>query len=150
MTMTAVNRLFVDANVLVYANVTSAPYYAVAQQALIDGRNAGIELVTSRQILREYAATVSRVQTFMAPVSAAAVAADLERFQAEFTIVEDSAAVMANLLNLLTTIHLGGRQVHDANIVATMMAYGIPELLTHNTVDFTRFGHLITVVPLVP
>src|SRR5207249_3461031 len=101
-------------------------------------------------ILREYAATVTRAQTFMAPVPAAAVAADLVRFQTEFTIVEDNAAVMANLLNLLSTIHVGGKLVHDANIVATMQAYGIPDLLTHNTADFARFGHLITVVPLVP
>ena len=44
---------------------------------------------------------------------------------------------------------VNGRQIHDANIVATMREYGIPNLLTDNTSDFTRFGHLITVVPLV-
>ncbi len=38
---------------------------------------------------------------------------------------------------------------HDANIGATMQVYGIRHLLTHNTADFARFAHLITVVPLV-
>ena len=56
---------------------------------------------------------------------------------------------MADLLTLCLTIPLGGKQVHDANIVATMQAHGIGKLLTHNTVDFARYQHLITVIPLV-
>ena len=58
--------------------------------------------------------------------------------------------VTTNLLNLLTTITINGKQVHDANIVATMQAHGIPKLLTHNTTDFARYASIITVVPLVP
>jgi len=40
---------------------------------------------------------------------------------------------------------IGGKQVHDTNIVATMQAYGIPALLTHNTKDFERFGKEVRV-----
>ena len=40
---------------------------------------------------------------------------------------------------------IGGKQVHDANIVATMLVYGIPCLLTHNARDFERFGDMVTV-----
>ncbi|MBO1348300.1 MAG: hypothetical protein EBE86_013325 [Hormoscilla sp. GUM202] len=43
-------------------------------------------------------------------------------------------------------ITIGGAQVHDANIVATMLVYGIGELLTNNVDDFNRFSELI--VPL--
>jgi len=45
-------------------------------------------------------------------------------------------------------LHIGGKQVHDANIVATMLVYGIPRLLTANPSDFARFAHLLTVEPL--
>jgi predicted nucleic acid-binding protein len=38
--------------------------------------------------------------------------------------------------------------VHDTNIVATMQAYGIPALLTHNTKDFQRFGEVIRIEAL--
>ncbi len=41
-------------------------------------------------------------------------------------------------------------QVHDANIVATMLAQGIQKLLTHNVADCKRFAAHITVMPLVP
>ena len=54
----------------------------------------------------------------------------------------------AQLLHLLSSVQVAGKQVHDANIVATMLTYGVPKLLTNNTADFARFGHLITVVPL--
>ena len=37
----------------------------------------------------------------------------------------------------------GGKQVHDANIVATMLAHGETRLLTFNQADFRRFAGLI-------
>jgi predicted nucleic acid-binding protein len=77
------------------------------------------------------------------------VAADLIALQATFRIAEDGAQVTAHLVSLLTTIPFGGKQVHDANIVATMLTRGIPRLLTHNTGDFARFAAVITVEPLV-
>jgi predicted nucleic acid-binding protein len=64
-------------------------------------------------------------------------------------VAEDGPRVTDRLLRLLLTIPVGGAQIHDANIVATMEVYGIGRLLTHNTTDFARFGGLITVVPLV-
>ena len=33
---------------------------------------------------------------------------------------------------------MGGRQIHDANIIATMLAYGELRLLTFNVADFRR------------
>ena len=41
---------------------------------------------------------------------------------------------------------MGGKQVHDANIVATMLAYGERRLLTFNIRDFRRFAAHIEVV----
>ena len=58
--------------------------------------------------------------------------------------------VVAQLLALLTEIPVAGRQVHDANIVATMLVYGVRRVLTHNTEDFVRFAAFIEVLPLVP
>lgn len=35
------------------------------------------------------------------------------------------------------------------NVIATMLAYDIPELLTHNGADFRRFGDRIRVSDIV-
>ncbi|UBF24522.1 hypothetical protein K9N68_22915 [Kovacikia minuta CCNUW1] len=50
---------------------------------------------------------------------------------------------------MIEQIPTGGRQIHDANIVATMQTYGVQNLLTHNTADFDRFSQVITVLPLI-
>lgn len=70
------------------------------------------------------------------------------RFLNRFQVAEDNRQVTDRLLTLVEKISIGGKQIHDANIVATMLTYNIPSLLTHNTDDFKRFSHLITVLPL--
>ena len=56
MTTTAAEQpaLFVDTNVLVYANVAEAPLHQAALNALQSARDADRALWISRQVLREY------------------------------------------------------------------------------------------------
>jgi predicted nucleic acid-binding protein len=49
------------------------------------------------------------------------------------------------LIQLLAQVPSGGRQVHDVNIVATMLAQGITRLLTFNEADFRRFASVIDI-----
>jgi hypothetical protein len=39
--------------------------------------------------------------------------------------------------------------MHDANLVATMQAYAIRRIVTHNAADFARFQAVITIIPIV-
>ena len=142
--------LFVDTNVLVYANVAQAPLHQVALQTLQHYDAAGRELWISRQVVREYLATVTRPHAFARPMPIAIAVARVRYFLNTFRVAEDSADVTERLLGLLERVPTGGSQIHDANIVATIQAYGLSQLLTHNTKDFERFAHLITVVPLEP
>jgi predicted nucleic acid-binding protein len=146
----AADPVFVDTNVLVFAAISTSPFYAPAFARLDELRQAGAELWVSRQILREYLVVLSRPQPFTPPLPAATLIGDITRFQSQFRIAEDGPAVTSSLLALLASIPLGGKQIHDANIVATMKVHGLNRLLTHNTAEFARFGHLIQVEPLVP
>lgn len=56
---------------------------------------------------------------------------------------------MDRLVELMRSIEISGKQVHDAHIVATMQVHDIPRLLTYNVSDFKRFASLIEVVPLL-
>ena len=47
-----------------------------------------------------------------------------------FEVLEDGPIVTENLLALCREVSVGGRQIHDANIVATMLAHGERRLLT--------------------
>jgi predicted nucleic acid-binding protein len=149
MVMMVADPVFVDTNVLVYATVAEAPLHEAAQQAIETLEQSGADLWISRQILREYLATLTRPQNFTTPITIATLVAQIQAFELQFQLAEDNTAITQNLLTLVEQIAIGGRQIHDANIVATMQSYGILRLLTHNIADFARFAHLITVIPLV-
>jgi len=141
---------FIDTNILVYGVLTSSPLHAQAVQALEEREQAGVELWISRQILREYVSALTRGGTSTPVVPMADMVTDLVAFQSRYQIAEDGQAVADQFLMLLGTVPVGGKQVHDANIVATMLAHGLKRILTHNVADFRRFSPWIDVIPLVP
>jgi predicted nucleic acid-binding protein len=55
------------------------------------------------------------------------------------------AAVTDRLVSLCRQTPVGGRQIHDANIVATMLAYGERRLLTFNTADLRCYADRIEI-----
>ena len=142
------SRIFIDTNVLVFANIEEAPLHVVALPAIRSLEQRGIAVWISRQVLREYLATLSRPQAFTPPIPAEKLGSQVRSFINRFHIAEDNVQVTERLLDLIQQFPTGGKQVHDANIVATMLTHNIPVLLTHNTDDFTRFSSLITVLPL--
>ena len=143
--MEGAEPLFVDTNVLVHANVAKAPCHGQALTALKTSHQAGHALWISRQVLREFAATTTRPQTFSKPSPPDVVIERIRYLEDRFHVADDSGAVTRHLVKLLGDFDIGGKQIHDANIVATMLAYDIRLLLTYNVDDFRRFGELITI-----
>jgi predicted nucleic acid-binding protein len=76
-----------------------------------------------------------------------AAIADVRRFQQVFYVAEDRPVVLDRLLALLGSHFGAGRQVHDTNIVATMLEHGIYRLLTFSAADFRRFAGIIQLEP---
>lgn len=136
--------MFVDTNVLVAVRVASAPGRAAAAASLEGARAEGAVRI-SRQVVREYLAVVTRPQTWAAPLPMADALEDAARLVGSFQVLEDGPKVAATLAELCTEALVAGKQVHDANIVATMLAYGEDRLLTFNAKDFRRFKHRIRV-----
>lgn len=140
--------VFIDTNILVFATIIQVPFHQQARNRLQSLHQTPAILWISPQVIREYLAVVTRPQTFSQPLSTADAARDARVLMQRFRLAEENAAVTASLLQLLNTIQISGKQVHDANIVATMQTHGIGQLLTHNVSDFARYSHLITVLPL--
>gem|GEM_PF-6727559 len=63
MTTTGGEPVFLDTNILVYASVDSSPFYGVARTAITSYESQGIPLWISRQVIREYLATLARPRT---------------------------------------------------------------------------------------
>jgi hypothetical protein len=68
--------------------------------------------------------------------------------ESQCRMAEDGPDVAQQLRALLAVGDTRGKQIHDANVVATMLAHRIRILLTDNLGDFARWGHLIDVQKL--
>lgn len=138
---------FIDTNALVYADQAHSKFHQPARAALGRLEQEDAELWISRQVLREYLATVTRPGPTGVPAMTRAAAADaVDGFVGAYRIAEDGPQTTARLLDLVRAVPIGGKQVHDANIVATMLAHGITRLLTFNVADFQRFAGLIALI----
>ena len=100
----------------------------------------------SRQVIREYLAVVTRPQNWSAPLTPDEALYDVNQMLNTYEVLEDGPTVTERLLELLEEIPAGGRQIHDANIVATMLAHGERRLLTFNTADFLRYREWIEMI----
>jgi predicted nucleic acid-binding protein len=78
------------------------------------------------------------------PIEAADHEARLIETRLDF--LPDTAAVHEHWRRLVVEYRVSGRQVHDARLVAVMLAHGILRLLTLNVGDFERYGSLIAPV----
>ena len=145
--MTAAEPTFVDTNALVYADQPASLRHREARNALIQLAATNSELWISRQVLREYAATMTRpAANGVSPLTRVETAQAIEDFSERFLIAEDGPEVTARLNDLLRSVDLGGKQVHDANIVATMQEHGISRLLTYNPAHLRRYASIIMVI----
>jgi len=144
-----VSHLFVDTNILVFATDAGSPFQSAAETELEQWRKQGTDLYISVQILREYLAVTTRPALGqVAPPDYPAILGNMASFRSEFHVLEDTRLVAEKLGELAHFFAVKGRQVHDANIAATMLIHGLQHLLTHNGSDFMRFSPLVVVHPL--
>lgn len=149
--MTAAEEWFVDTNVLLYASSARSPWHRDAEALLSRARQQDIQLVISTQVVREYLAVATRPESGKIDKPAVRDALDNVRtFQAELRVIPEDPAVSARLVELVERYEVAGKQVYDANIVASMLIHGIRRLLTFNGQDFARFADLITILPVSP
>lgn len=64
-----------------------------------------------------------------------------------FSLLYDNAATFAEWRRLVSDLQISGVQVHDAKLVASMIAHNIPYLVTFNTRDFSRFTMITAIDP---
>jgi glucose-6-phosphate 1-dehydrogenase len=78
------------------------------------------------------------------------ITGDLARkktFRSLYRLTED-VKVANRLTELLEETKSSGKQVHDANVIATMLVHGVDTVVTLNTGDFARFSQHVHVAGL--
>ena len=140
--------MFVDTNVLVAARFVTASAHVAACRCLDRAGTSEEPLHISRQIVREYLSAVTRPQTWSVSIGMSDALDDAARMFSSFTVLEDGPHVMGMLTMLCREVPIAGKQIHDANIAATMLAHGERRLLTLNVEDFRRYGEWLELLDL--
>lgn len=149
MTTTVADRVILDTNVLLAATDSGRAEHTGARDVLDDWPARGVALYTSGQILREYLSVATRPERqnglgLTMTDGLGNVRALCERL----AVLPESEKVLARLLALLGDVQCAGKQVHDANVVATMLVHGIDTIATINVDDFARYEPRIAIVTL--
>lgn len=138
-----------DTNVYLSATDEGRAEHRQALLIFNDWPGRGTTLYVSGQIMREYLAVATRPADMNGlGLKQADALANVGMFRTRTSLLAEDDRVVDRLLSLMAEISCGGKQVHDANVVATMLAHGIDSLITINLADFTRFEHHIRVIPL--
>jgi predicted nucleic acid-binding protein len=149
MTTRVADRVVLDTNVLLAATDTGRKEFGRARAALDEWPAQGTTLYTSGQILREYLCVATRpVQRNGLGLSRADALTNVHAMRGRLRLLAENEKATDRLLGLLATVDCAGKQVHDANIVATMLTHGVDTLATINIDDFVRFDDHVRVVPL--
>lgn len=139
-------KVFVDTNILLRSTIIQFPNYSDVKPFVERYIALGTELWISGQVIREYFNQTTRPQSFMQPMTGVQIEAQFSKLRAVFKIAYETEAVVEQFVKLLQQYPTRGKQVHDANLVATMIVYEIDTLLTLNIDDLKRFGDKIKLV----
>ena len=103
----------------------------------------GFHLAANGQVLREYLAVATRpIESNGLGLGVAAAVANLEQFLKFLSVFEETESVALQLRQLVLTYAIRGKRVHDAGIVATMLAHKVGVLVGQDGDDFARFEEI--------
>ncbi len=143
------DKIFVDTNVLVFAENLRSPFHAAAINHLTTLLLDGNDLYISSQVLREFAATLGKLLHQNNQFNSRVVAGATRSLKKQFNIIYEDENINNELLTLIEQYDVVGKSIYDCNIVATMKAHGITKLFTHNVSDFIRFNKEIRIIELI-
>jgi predicted nucleic acid-binding protein len=146
---TVPDRVMLDTNVLLAATDEGRPEHRDALTVLNDWAAASSGLCISGQVLREYLTVATRpAERDGLGLKLLDALGNVLAIRERTTLLAEDSRVADRLLGLLGDVECLGKQVHDANLVATMLVYGIGTIVTMNLADFARFERHISLIQL--
>jgi len=135
--------VFIDTNILLRA---AQPLHALHETAIHSVSSliaSGEALMVTPQVLAEYwnAATRPTAKNGLG-LSQDRTREELARLESFFTVLNESFDVYQEWKRLVMSHGVSGVQVHDTRLVAAMLVYKIPRILTFDADDFTRYTQI--------
>ena len=143
------DRVMLDTNVLLAATDEGRAEHRYALTIMNEWAAGDTTLCISGQILREYLVVATRpAEQNGLGLKPADAMSNVRSFRERTAFVAEDARVADRLQGLLADVECSGKQVHDANVVATMLAHDIGTVVTMNLADFVRFERYVSLVEL--
>jgi predicted nucleic acid-binding protein len=144
---TVPGRAMLDTNVFLAATDEGRAEHDQALAIVNEWPAQGTTLYTSGQIMREYLAVATRpAEKNGLGLALNDALANVRALRSRTRLLAEDDRVADQLLSLLDETACGGKQVHDANVVATMLVHGIDTIVTINVGDFTRFTSRVKLI----
>jgi predicted nucleic acid-binding protein len=138
-----------DTGILLRLLEPTDPQHPVIRQAVRLLNRQGNRLVTSPQNVAEFWNVCTRPATARGGLGLTIAGTErrLRIVERIFPVLPDNPAAYPLWRNLVVSLGVMGVQVHDARLVAFMMAQGLMELLTLNAPDFSRYTAVTALTP---
>jgi predicted nucleic acid-binding protein len=140
--------ILLDTNILVRLNDVDSDKREACFDVIHQVRSSASNVCVCAQNLIEYASVATRpiLSNGMAR-DHATVLRDIDYFLSAFLLLPEPPDIYIWWRNLIESVPSTGRKIHDARLVAFMLAHGIRELLTLDPEDFARYSMIQTRVP---
>jgi predicted nucleic acid-binding protein len=138
-------RWLIDSNLLLRGMERADPRYPVTRQAvgLLLARQDVLRFTL--QGLTEFWNVCTRPASARGGLGLSLAETDrrMQVVERYFTFLEEPPSVRTHWRQLVVSHQVQGVQVHDARLVAAMLAQGVTHLLTFNTKDFQRYPQIV-------
>ena len=130
-----------DTNILPRFLLRNDPAYSAIRKALTILKTRRERVVTTPQNLAEFWNVCTRPTTSRGGLglTVEATARRLSLLERHFPVLPDNLETFGIWKSLVVTHGVMGVQVHDARLVASMMAHAVTHILTINVGDFNRY-----------
>jgi len=139
-----------DTNVLVYAHMASLPEHGVVR-GYLEGQlvRRDVTLVLTPAVLHEFVHVVTDPRRFDPPVAMgeALALARLYLGRANVECLATDAEAVGAAFDLVDRHQLGRKRLADTLLAATLLRYGVRQLVTCNQADFEAFLGLDLIDP---
>jgi predicted nucleic acid-binding protein len=138
-----------DTGILLRLLDRADPHHQAIRQALRVLRARGEELVTSPQNIAEFWNVCTRPASARGGygLSVSETGRRVRIMERIFQVLPGSPAAFPLWKQLVVSHAVQGVQVHDARLVAWMLAHGITHILTLNTADFACYPGIVAWTP---
>lgn len=141
--------VFLDSNVLIYHTFADfdKDKYMISRELLSELAQRKCWFIISPQIIREFFAISTNSKILIKPLSPEEAFEKIEEFLEKYEFVSESENTISYLKDLTVKHQIIKQNIHDTNIVATMMDNDIDHLFTFNTKDFIKYNEIKLIVP---